>query len=40
MEFLNFKLVHHTLYGEDLLAGLEIDKKDLRLQCERELKGK
>lgn len=40
IEFLNFKLVHQTIYGEDLLAGLEIDKQDLRLQCERELKGK
>jgi len=40
IEFLNFKLVHHALYGEDLLAGVEIDKKELRLQCEREIKGK
>ena len=40
LEFLNFKLLHHALYGEDLLAGLEIDRQDLRYQCERELKGK
>ena len=40
IEFLNFKLVHHTLYGEDLLAGLEISREPLRLQCEREIKGK
>jgi hypothetical protein len=40
LEFLNFKLVHHAIYGDDLLAGLEIDQKELRLQCERELKGK
>ncbi len=39
-EFLNFKLVHQTIYGEDLLAGVEIDLKELRLQCERELRGK
>jgi len=40
LEFLNFKLLHHALYGEDLLAGLEIDRQELRYQCERELKGK
>lgn len=40
LEFLNFKLLHHTLYGEDLFAGLTIDQKELRYQCERELKGK
>jgi hypothetical protein len=38
MEFLNIKLLHETLYGEDLFQNLEIDRKDLRLQCERELK--
>ena len=40
LEFLNFKLLHHALYGEDLLAGLEIDRQEIRYQCERELKGK
>jgi len=40
LEFLNFKLLHQALYGEDLLAGLEIDRQELRYQCERELKGK
>ncbi len=40
LEFLSLKLVHHTLYGEDLLAGLQIDRKELRCQCERELLGK
>ncbi len=40
LEFLNFKLAHHTLYGEDLLAGLVINREELRYQCERELKGK
>ncbi len=40
LEFLNFKLLHHTLYGEDLFAGLEIDRQELRYQLERELKGK
>ncbi|RJR40082.1 MAG: hypothetical protein C4567_11315 [Deltaproteobacteria bacterium] len=40
LEFLNFKLLHHALYGEDLFAGLEIDRQELRYQLERELKGK
>ena len=40
LEFFNFKLLHHALYGEDLLAGLEINRQELRYQCERELKGK
>jgi hypothetical protein len=40
VEFLSFKLVHHTLYGEDLLAGLEINRQELKIQCERELKGR
>ena len=40
LEFFNFKLLHHALYGEDLMAGLEIDRHELRYQCERELKGK
>jgi hypothetical protein len=38
VEFLNIKLLHETLFGEDLFQNLEIDRKDLRLQCERELK--
>ena len=40
LEFLNFKLLHHALYGEDLFAQLEINRQELRYQCERELKGK
>lgn len=40
LEFLNFKLLHHALYGDDLFAGLEIDRQELRYQLERELKGK
>ena len=38
MEFLNIKLLHKTLYGEDIFESLKIDPSDLRLQCERELK--
>jgi hypothetical protein len=40
LEFLNFKLLHHALYGDDLFAGLELNRQELRYQLERELKGK
>lgn len=40
LEFLSLKLVHHTLYGEDLLSGLTIDLKELKYQSERELMGR
>jgi hypothetical protein len=40
IEFLTFKLVHHTLQGEDLLTGLEINRQELKCQCDRELKGR
>ncbi len=38
LEFLNFALVHLAVYGDDIFADLRIDRKALRLQCERELK--
>jgi len=38
LEFLNIKLLHKTIFGEDLFCDLEINRFDLRLQCERELK--
>jgi hypothetical protein len=38
IEFLNIKLLHETIFGEDLFQKLVIDRSDLRLQCERELK--
>ena len=40
IEFYNFREIHYTLYGNDVLAGLEIDPGFLRLQCEREIKAK
>lgn len=40
IEFLNFKLIHSTVFGEDILESIEINKTDLRHQCERELKVK
>ncbi len=38
VEFFNFREIHLTLTGEDLLARLVIDDDKLRLQCEREIK--
>ncbi len=38
LEFLNIKLLHKTIFGEGLFQDLEINRSDLRLQCERELK--
>jgi len=38
VEFLDFQLTHETIIGNDPFASLEFDKKDVRLQCERELK--
>lgn len=40
IEFLNMKLNHRLLFGADVLTGLTIPSRDLRLQLERELKGK
>ncbi len=40
IEFLNFKLIHAAVFGEDILENVEINKVDLRYQSERELKVK
>ena len=40
MEFLEFKENHLLVYGEDLLSGLQVDLKNLRYQCEEQIKGK
>jgi len=40
IEFLNFKRIHSTVFGEDIFKDLAIDRMDLRHQCERELKSK
>jgi hypothetical protein len=40
IEYLNFRSNHVLLYGSDVLEGLVIKPEFLRLQCERELKGK
>jgi hypothetical protein len=38
VEFLDFQLTHQTILGDDPFAALTFNKKDVRLQCERELK--
>jgi hypothetical protein len=38
VEFLDFQLTHKTILGDDPFKALAFDKKDVRLQCERELK--
>lgn len=38
VEFLDFQLTHHTILGDDPFAALRFEKKNVRLQCERELK--
>lgn len=40
IEFLNIKLLHYTVFGEDTFEDVAIKKSDLRHQCERELKVK
>ena len=40
IEFLNMKTNHILVHGEDILGRVSITTSALRLQCERELKGK
>jgi len=40
VEFLNIKRHYRTIFGKDVMAAIEFDPTHLRLQCERELKGK
>ena len=40
IEYLNFQLNHILVYGEDMLKDLSFDKALIRIQCEREIKGK
>lgn len=40
IEFLNMQGCYKVVIGENILAELKIRKEDLRLQAERELKGK
>lgn len=40
IELLDIRECHKVLHGEDLVQGLEIDTKNLRLEIEHELRGK
>ena len=40
IEFLNMQKCYRVVFGEDILGKLAFDKGHLRLQCEKELKGK
>ena len=39
-EFLNIQHLHSTVFGTDIFRALDIEKTDLRRQCEQELKVK
>ena len=36
IEFLNIKMFHQTVHGQDLFPDINIKQSDLRHQCERE----
>lgn len=40
IEFLDMKTYHRVVFGRNILAGLNIKRPHVRLQLERELKGK
>jgi predicted nucleotidyltransferase len=40
IEYLNFQNNYKLVYGKDILQDLSFDSEFLRLQCEREIKGK
>jgi predicted nucleotidyltransferase len=40
VEYLNFRRNHVLVHGKDILDPLEFDPEMVRLQCEREVKGK
>lgn len=40
LEFLTMKAAYRLLHGEDPLAALTFSRGDVRLQCERDLRGK
>ena len=40
IEFFNIQHLHVTVYGEDVFQALDINKSDLRRQCEQEIKVK
>ena len=40
IEYLNFQNSYELVYGKDILKDLSFDRTLLRMQCEREVKGK
>jgi hypothetical protein len=40
IEYLNFQRNHIRVHGKDILSDLSFDSNFIRLQCEREVKGK
>jgi predicted nucleotidyltransferase len=40
IEYLNFQNTYELVYGKDILKDLSFDREFLRMQCEREVKGK
>jgi hypothetical protein len=40
IEYLNFRSHYIVAFGKDVLEGLRFDRRFIRLQCEREIKGK
>lgn len=40
IEFMDMQENYFVLYGKDVLKGIEIDNRNLRFQCEQELKAK
>lgn len=40
IEFMEIKQCHKVIFGEDFFSSLEIPRKDLRLLCEQQIKGK
>jgi len=40
IEFLDMKENHSVLYGRDILKDIRVDTRNLRFQCEQELKAK
>ena len=40
IELLDIQQMHKVLYGEDIIAQLQVSRANLRLQVEHELKGK
>ena len=40
VEFHDFRLIHRTVFGDDIFSGITVENGHLRLQCERDAKAK